>query len=416
MLTLFSSLINLTLAEPLEGSKTSTESSATTTESEVVESGLDNPIDVEQLGSKAAGVPVRIQLHNGVILEGSVPLTQLVMWSPEGTAVLTFTTAQQVIELQSSQVRSIEQLTLSAEEPDVDVPQEEPEKVSVQPESESLGSSEAETTGPVMNANGFSFANPAASRYLYAPSSIGLQKGQGYVSQKLLFMSGVYALTDSATILVGTLVPIPLVSVLGAKISKSLTPDLHVSVGVESFFLPFSGLVNDGGVSVPLTIGYAGVTKGDLDSHISVSTGVIYEDIFSNGNFVYPVMIAGHQRMTDRLAIVSENWMVLNTDVIQDGRSPYQASITSLAFRLVGQRDSTMQVFGQMLSDNGYPRYTWDIGLIMLHFTDSESITDPISEETYYSKYSSNNGFGPFPWVDFTWHFGPARVEQMEAE
>ena len=134
---------------------------------------------------------------------------------------------------------------------------------------------------------------------------------------KVLFTSGVYALTDNATILVGTLVPFPLVSVLGGKVS-TLNPDLHVSAGVESFFLPFSGLMGEGNIDVPVTIGYAGFTKGDLDSHISVSTGVIYETIFSNGNFVYQ-LVAGHHRMSDRLAIVSENWVMLNTDKIQMG-------------------------------------------------------------------------------------------------
>ena len=399
-------LISLALAEP-------------TTEVDVqTASSHDEEILVEH---RLGEVSVQIQLHNGVVLTGHVPLQQLVLWSPTSIDVLQFSMNGQTVELQSNQIASIQQIEIPTDRLEITAPVTESSPVidvGTKPVVESEVSDEYVKGSESMNLNpnGFSFANPAASRYLYAPSSIGLQAGQGYVSQKLLFTSGVYALTDNATMLVGTLVPFPLVSVLGAKVSKTLEPDLHVSAGVESFFLPFSGLTGDGGISVPVTIGYAGVTKGDLDSHISVSTGVIYETIFSNGNFVYPIMVAGHHRMSDRLAIVSENWMMLNTDKIQDGLSPYLASINSVAFRLIGQRDANMQIFGQLISDNGYPRYTWDIGLIVLNGAQSESLIDPITGETYYSKYSSSYGIGPLPWVDYTWHFGPARTEQSEAE
>ena len=395
-------LISMALAEPI------TEVDVQITSSQDEENLVEHRLD---------GVPVQVQLHNGVLLIGHVPLQQLVLWSPTSIDVLQFSMNGQTVELQSNQIASIQPI----ERPEITAPVTE-SSPTVDADTQSVEESEVsdeetQDTEPVdLNPNGFSFANPAASRYLYAPSSIGLQAGQGYVSQKWLFTSGVYALTDNATMLVGTLVPFPLVSVLGAKVSKTLEPDLHVSAGVESFFLPLSGLIGNGGISVPVTIGYAGVTKGDLDSHISVSTGVIYESIFSNGNFVYPIMIAGHHRMSDRLAIVSENWLMLNTDKIQDGLSPYLASINSVAFRLIGQRDTTMQIFGQMISDNGYPRYTWDIGLIVLNGAQSESLTDPITGETFYSKYSSGYGVGPLPWVDFAWHFGPARNEQLEAE
>ena len=402
---MFAWLISMAVAEPTSAATSGNEEIA-------VEGNAPEPVE-----PVVAEIPVKVQLQNGVVLTGTVPLQQLVLWSPDTIDVLQFSMSGQTIELQSNQIASIQQVEESRSTPESSpVEAESTDTVNTEPQSEEVVQSSPENEPPIVNQNGFSFANPAASRYLYAPSSIGLQAGQGYVSQKLLFTSGVYALTDNATILVGTLVPFPLVSVLGGKVSKTLNPDLHVSAGVESFFLPFSGLMGEGNIDVPVTIGYAGFTKGDLDSHISVSTGVIYETVFSNGNFVYPIMVAGHHRMSDRLAIVSENWVMLNTDKIQDGLSPYLASISSISFRLIGQRDANMQIFGQMISDNGYPRYTWDIGLIMLHGAQSEALTDPITGETHYSKYSSNYGFGPFPWIDYTWHFGPARTEKMEDE
>ena len=132
-------------------------------------------------------------------------------------------------KLQSNQIASIQQVEESRSTPESSpVEAESTDTVNTEPQSEEVVQSSPENEPPIVNQNGFSFANPAASRYLYAPSSIGLQAGQGYVSQKLLFTSGVYALTDNATILVGTLVPFPLVSVLGGKVSKTLNPDLHV--------------------------------------------------------------------------------------------------------------------------------------------------------------------------------------------
>ena len=50
-----------------------------------------------------------------------------------------------------------------------------------------------------------------------------------------------------------------------------------------------------------------------------------------------------------------------------------------------------MQIWSNDIGQR-YPRYTWDIGLIMLHGAQSEALTDPITGETHYSKYSSIMG------------------------
>ena len=351
--------------------------------------------------AKVQMVNVRIQLANGVALVGVVPLSEVVMWAPGTEGTLTFHLNDEngeAMPIPNGNILSMEQVNLDvpAPEPKVEVQKPDPVQEVATPQILREDVPEGE----------FSFANPAASRYLYAPSSIGLQKGQGYASQKWIFTTGVYALSDNATILIGTTVPFPFATVIGGKLSKKIDDDWHVGAGAEVFFFPIPEMFD---TQVPLTIGFVSTTYGSLDSHITVATGVMYEQAFSDGDIVHPVMVAGHKRVADRLAMVSENWVLLNTDLIQEGRTPYVGSISSLAFRLIGRRDKTFQIRGRMIGDSGYPRYTWDIGLVMFNFNSSETIYDDVTGEQISSKYTRNDFLGPLPWIDYTWHFGPAR-------
>ena len=64
-----------------------------------------------------------------------------------------------------------------------------------------------------------------------------MQAGQGYVSQKLLFTTGVYAPTDNVTLLIGTFTPFPpLMTVAGAKVGYKVADKWHVSAEERFFF------------------------------------------------------------------------------------------------------------------------------------------------------------------------------------
>ena len=158
-----------------------------------------------------------------------------------------------------------------------------------------------------------------------------------------------------------------------------------------------------------MSIGFVSATYGDLNSHVTVATGVAYEQLFSNGRINHPVMVAGHKRLSDRLAVVTENWLLMNLDIMAEGRSPFTASINSVAFRFIGNRSDDYYIFGQTISSRGYPRATVDFGLVFLNTNGSASLYDPVLDTTHYSLYSEPATVGPFPWVDYTWHFGPAR-------
>ena len=363
-------------------------------------------------------VLVTMVLKNGVELIGQVEFNQLLMWTPESKDPVQFFLDSGTIQsIPSGNIQSIVQRTAEAEskeqEPATGLEPVETIANMTEPEIEEV----EETTLPpgfTPTASGYAFQNPAASRYLYAPSSIPLQKGQGYMSQKLLFTSGVLGVTDNVTLLIGTTVPFPFVSIVGGKYARRINDKWHVGAGAEVFFFPFAGAIDDNSTTVPLSIGFVSGTYGDLDSHVTVATGVIYDQLFSDGGIAHPIMVAGHKRLTDRLAVVTENWMLLNLDIMADGRSPYTASINSLAFRVIGNRNQTYYLFGQTIESRGYPRATWDFGLVFVNFQNPATLNDPVLNTTHYSLYSEAFTFGPIPWVDYTWHFGPERRSVTE--
>ena len=372
---------------------------------------LDRVEEIVEIENVAL-LPVSIRLVNGIVLTGSMNLQDIVTWSPTSDAPVSLSlesgTAQSI---DASQIASIVQghdASFDVSEESTVVPIKNSDVEEIQDTTSGSNDDVADLENPSASGK-FSFINPAASRYLYAPSSIPLQQGQGYVSQKVLFTSLAFGVTDNVTLLMGTLVPIPLVSIVGGKYARQINSDWHVAAGGEVFFLPFANTVSNSVPYAPLSIGFVSATYGDLDSHITFATGVMYEQVFSNGNIVHPIMIAGHKRMSDRLAVVTENWVLLNPDSLAEQRSPYTGSISSLAFRLVGRRDQTYQLFGQFFTDNGYPRYTWDFGLVVVSTSSPQTLYDPVTDTTHYSLYSDVFNVGPMPWIDYTWHFGPAR-------
>ena len=373
---------------------------------------------LETASALESPVLVTMTLKNGVELSGQVEFNQLLTWTPEATEPIQFLLDNGTIQsISSTNIQSIVQRTPETEPLESAQPSN-PDTAKnttdiAQPTAEHTEDL-ASSTGFTPTASGYSFQNPAASRYLYAPSSIPLQKGQGYMSQKLLFTSGVLGVTDNVTLLIGTTVPFPFVSVVGGKYAKRINDKWHVGAGAEVFFFPFAGSLDDNGTTVPLSIGFVSGTYGDLDTHITVATGVIYDQLFSDGGIAHPVMVAGHKRLTDRLAVVTENWMLLNLDIMADGRSPYTASINSLAFRVIGNRNQTYYLFGQSIESRGYPRATWDFGLVFVNFQNAATLNDPVLDTTHYSLYSETFTFGPIPWVDYTWHFGPERRSVAE--
>jgi hypothetical protein len=211
------------------------------------------------------------------------------------------------------------------------------------------------------------FQDPNRTRYLYAPSGMMLRQGEGYFSQKELFFSSMnYGLTDHITVQVGAVVPAWLADggfnlIGGVKVGGSVTDRLHLALGAQALFLP--GLVNGSGAGMGFLFGTA--TYGTPAAHVSLALGKPLT--FASGEEIlnrhYIVAVSGNVRMTQTLALVTENWVM---PTILEGLSDNQLPmINSLALRLFGEH--------------------WSVDLGGVRIPEV-----PI----------------PIPWLDFTYNFG----------
>jgi hypothetical protein len=209
------------------------------------------------------------------------------------------------------------------------------------------------------------FQDPNRTRYLYAPSGMMLRQGEGYFSQKELFFSSMnYGLTDHITVQVGAVVPAWLASggfnlIGGVKVGGSVTDRLHLAIGAQALFLP-SLLGGEGGAAGFL---FGTATYGTPDAHVSLALGKPFT--FASGEEVlnrhYIVALSGNVRMTQTLALVTENWL-MPTLSLSDNQLPM---INSLALRIFGEH--------------------WSVDLGGIRIPEV-----PI----------------PIPWLDFTYNFG----------
>ena len=304
-------------------------------------------------------IEVQVTLANGLTLRGSASQSTLLGWSPGNPFQFTPTGGISTT-LTGDKIVAITQAGVDA-----------------QP---SAAAAKFRPKSNYTSPGGFSFPNPAASRYLYAPSAIPLQQGQGYVSQKYgLFSSVAYAPSDNFTMLFGTLTLYPpAMTIFGGKFGFEIAENVHVSFGGETFIFPIEA-------SILASIGFGAVTFGTTDKHLTIATGYLHPgdgDIFDESSI--PLMVAGQTRLSDGFALVTENWILFETD------GDWVANIHSVAARFVGRRDRLggLGSRGRMLTSEGHPRTTWDVGLIAL--------------------VDQYGGIGPIPWLDWTYHFGPS--------
>lgn len=199
--------------------------------------------------------------------------------------------------------------------------------------------------------------DPNRTRYLYSPSGFMLKKGEGYVSQTELIVTSVaYGLTDWLTVGVGSSIPFLFVdegiNLIGTvKLGFDVGEYVHLVAGAQSLWLP----TLDAGTTAGVAFGT--VTLGTPDLHLGVSAGPVFvagDEANEVGDIL--VSISGNVRVSERIALVSENWFLPQSD---------NAYALSGAVRFIGQRLAV------------------DAGLI---FVEGAEI--------------------PIPWLDFTFNFG----------
>ena len=153
--------------------------------------------------------------------------------------------------------------------------------------------------------------DPNRTRYLYGPSALSLEAGEGYVSQKELFFTAVaYGVTDNITVLGGTVFPVLLggefIGILGTKFSYEVIEDrVHVAGGAEAFV---AGLADLGMVGFI----FASATYGNADRHLTLTLGKPFQ-FDKNARDLGPAIItaSGAYRTSAKFAMIMENWFIL---------------------------------------------------------------------------------------------------------
>jgi hypothetical protein len=208
---------------------------------------------------------------------------------------------------------------------------------------------------------GYAFENPAASRYLYVPSAIPLNTGEGYISQKeLIFTSAAIGVSDNFSILAGMPIPWNLFALRefgegamvigGAKAGFEVQEGFWMGGGVEAFII----------ADTSFGIAFANATAGNRDSNFTVGLGApFFEGEFDD--FLGFIVVAGQLRVNDGASLIFENWVAVSSGDF--------GGIFTAGIRLIR------------------PDITVDLAL-MAYAGGSEL------------------GFIPIPWVDFAWHFG----------
>ncbi|MBT3207277.1 MAG: hypothetical protein HN704_03130 [Bacteroidetes bacterium] len=181
------------------------------------------------------------------------------------------------------------------------------------------------------------FENPHDSRYFFGPTARSLKKGGGYFqNMELILMSANYGITDNISIGGGF----------------SIMPDVEISKQLF-FFQPKigfqisekisagGGLFLFGASEFLGSIVYGNLTYGNSDINETIGLGIVsLDDEFLK----YPIlMISGMQRLSPRIALVTENWIFSELQIVSAG------------IRFFGQKISVDLALINLLQDPIFP-------------------------------------------------------------
>ena len=152
------------------------------------------------------------------------------------------------------------------------------------------------------------FVNPNATRYLFGPSAIPIEKGAGYYQNVYVVLQSFnYGLTKNISIGAGFDVITPFVRdvppffFITPKASFQVAEKVHLGGGLlyaNTAAFELSGF----------GIGYGIFTYGTVENNITAGLGWGYiEGEITNGPII---TVSGMARVSRRLGLVSENWIV----------------------------------------------------------------------------------------------------------
>ena len=204
--------------------------------------------------------------------------------------------------------------------------------------------------------------DPNYSRLLFAPTGTPLRQGEGYFSDYYVVFPGIsYGLTDRLSLMGGVSV-VPAVGLDEQLFSVAPRIGLYVSdqyaVSIGTLLVAFGG---EGSGGIVFAIG----TRGRPDKQVTVGLGWGY--VNTNTDDVefadYPIlMVGGNVRLSDSMALVSENWFYMDPETTLDQQP------LGIALRFFGERIAV------------------DVGAIIVGEVISQGL--------------------PIPWLSFVYHFG----------
>jgi hypothetical protein len=188
---------------------------------------------------------------------------------------------------------------------------------------------------PIPGKRTFKLANPFPTKYFFTQSAINLQKGEGYYQNTYVFLNSVsYGFTDYFSIGAG----VEILSTIGSISSNVFSPTWYIApkVGFKVSDQLYLGggvtFANIGGFfdNAKIGIGYGLATFGSTEHNLSIGLTNVFS-IDDQGNNTL-ITLAGMTRISERLALVTENYISASNDV--------GSSIFSYGLRFIASKTS----------------------------------------------------------------------------
>ena len=160
----------------------------------------------------------------------------------------------------------------------------------------------------------FTRTDPNYSRLMFGPTGRPLKKGEGYFSDYYIFFPGVsYGFTNNFTLMAG------FSTIPGANLSQQLkfiSPKIGIRASDE-FAMSVGALYLTVGGEFAAGIAYGVATFGDINK--SLTTGIGFGFSKEEGESLNwadtPIlMLGGNIRLSNSIALVSENWIILDNE------------------------------------------------------------------------------------------------------
>jgi len=170
------------------------------------------------------------------------------------------------------------------------------------------------------------FDNPNATRYLFAPSAINLNKGEAYYQNTYIIGNSInYGVTDNISI--GGIVILPLIALITPKIGFEVVKNFHLGGGIIAGILPesnFTGIV------------YGVATLGSKENNFTLGGGYG----FVNEEFTKSPIITlnGMARVGRKVALVTENWVYPYYDEVYLSDGTFDKELTTFYIISYGVR------------------------------------------------------------------------------